>query len=614
MPELADDLRIDRARTLRGANFWHSAPVVVAELRLGQLAGLEPSSVPGLVGGLAASLPGLALASQASWPELVIAVAAELLRLAGCPQSFHATGRGERPDRSTLVIGIEHDAPAIHAIHDSARVVRDVLRGHDPEIERTVATLAERWRLGQPDAPMRALIDRATARGIPVRRNPDDGTIQLGLGATQHTIGDSSADVDVLFPPGAPVTIPVIAITGTNGKTTTTRLIAHLFRSSGKRTGFTTTDGVYFQEQLLKSGDLTGPFAANMILSHPQVDVAVLETARGGILRAGLGFADCDVAVVTNVTPDHLGLGGIETLEELARVKAVVPSVVKPGGWVVLNGDDALCVAMAAHARARGVHVALFTIMTHDANPAVAAHIANGGMLAEVRDGEIVIAVGAKLTALGPVADVPVTFGGLASFQVQNVLAAVLAAHVQGVATQQLRAGLVSFVPSDANTPGRMNVIDTARGRIVLDYAHNPAAIRAMLEFVAASPASRRIAMLSAPGDRRDEDLREIGAAAHAMDLVFFKEHSRYRRGREPGATAAVMREGLLAGGFAADSAIAFADEKDAVLALLGVMREGDLVAIIADDLAEVKAMIAEWESGRCDFNPEGRRPTSADG
>jgi cyanophycin synthetase len=431
------------------------------------------------------------------------------------------------------------------------------------------------------------VIEVNASPGIRMHTHPDRGTPRDVPGAI----------LDMLYPPGTPTTIPVIAVTGTNGKTTTTRLIAHLFRSAGNTVGYTTTDGVYFQEHLLMEGDLTGPFAANIILTHPKVQVAVLETARGGILRAGLGFESCDVAVVTNVSADHLGLRGIDTVEQLAEVKGLIPSVVKEGGYAVLNADDPLVFAMRARTKGR---IVLFT-MQGASSPNVSAHLAAGGMALMVEqddEGEhVVVREGAQRIVIERVADIPLTFAGRARFQVENVLAAVAAAHAHGLPVERIRAGLRTFVPSAAMTPGRLNVVETTKGRIILDYAHNVAAIRSILEFVASMPGGRRFALISAPGDRRDEDLLAIGALATVVDHAIFKEHEHYRRGREPGAAARVLTDGFMAAGGRADQVSTFDEEHVAVEHALGLMKRGDVAVIIADDMAAVMDQLRPYLS-----------------
>jgi cyanophycin synthetase len=423
-----------------------------------------------------------------------------------------------------------------------------------------------------------AIIEVNASPGIRMHTDPDVGTPRDVAGAV----------IDMLYPPGSEWSIPVIAVTGTNGKTTTTRLIAHLFRQTGDVVGFTTTDGVYHQEHLLMEGDLTGPFAASMVLGDPRVEVAVLETARGGILKSGLGYDACDVGVVMNVASDHLGMRGIDTVEQLAEVKALIPASVKPGGHTVLNAEDPLVLAMRERTQGQ---IVLFSL--DPANPHVVEHLAAGGTAVTVEDDgagreTIVIRAGAERIPVAWADDVPLTLGGAARFQVQNVMAAVAAAHAQGLSVEEIRRGLATFLPSGATTPGRMNVLRTARGRVVVDYAHNPAAVRALAEFARRAGARRTIGLVTMPGDRRDEDLRELGQAAAGFDYVIAKEHPDYLRGRAPGAVARLIGEGVEAGGRGPDEWETVLSEPEAVERALGMMEDGDLVLIVADDTAAV--------------------------
>ena len=386
--------------------------------------------------------------------------------------------------------------------------------------------------------------------------------------------------VEMLYPPGASATIPVIAVTGTNGKTTTTRLIAHLFRNTGKTVGFTTTDGVYLQNRLVMEGDMTGPFAANIILTNPRVDVAVLETARGGILRAGLGFDEADVGVVLNVSADHLGLRGIQTIEQLAAVKSVVPAVTKREGHAVLNADDPLVYAMREQS---GADIVLFSTREYGENALVAAHVERGGIAAVIEDGSYVIRRGRLRIPIAAEHDVPLTLNGLALFQRENVLAAIAAAYVQGMRYDDIRAGLLSFFPSPTTTPGRMNLIRVRGGaRVLVDYAHNAAAIRGLHDFVFQTAATHRYCVLTVPGDRRDDDIREAGRLSAGFDRVILKEDVD-RRGRAPGEISALLREGLVAGGLDPSAIEEVHEELDAVARGLDLLGEGDLLVIHAD-------------------------------
>src|SRR5690349_16957844 len=328
------------------------------------------------------------------------------------------------------------------------------------------------------------IIEVNAGPGIRMHTHPTEGTPR-GVGAPI---------VDMLYPPGVESTIPVIAVTGTNGKTTTTRLIAHLFRNTGRTVGFTTTDGVYLQNRLVMEGDMTGPFAANIILTNPTVDVAVLETARGGILRAGLGFDEADVGVVLNVSADHLGLRGLHTVEQLADVKSVVPAVTKREGHAVLNADDPLVYAMRERT---GADIVLFSAGELGENELVADHISRGGIAAVVEQGAFVIRRGRLRIPIAAEHDVPLTLGGTARFQRQNVLASMASAYVQGMRYDDIRAGLLPFFPSPGTTPGRMNMIRVrGGGRVLVDYAHNAATIAGLVDFVWRTPAQKRFCVL----------------------------------------------------------------------------------------------------------------------
>ena len=422
------------------------------------------------------------------------------------------------------------------------------------------------------------IIEVNAAPGIRMHTHPVEGKPRDVAGAI----------LDMLYPTGSPAAIPIIAVTGTNGKTTTTRLIAHLFRSTGKTVGFTTTDGIYLQNRLVVPGDMTGPFGAIVILSNPTVDIAVLETARGGILRSGLGFEECDIGIVLNVAADHLGLGGINTLEQLAEVKSVVPAVVKRRGTAVLNADDPLVYAMAE--RSRG-DVLFFSTATEGTNPLVEAHLAEGGTAALIENGTFVIRRGRLCIPIAAVRDVPLTLDGVARFQFGNILAAIAAAFVQGMRYQEIQAGLHSFFPSPALTPGRMNILPLQHGQVLVDYAHNAAAVEGLMELVRRTPASHRIGVLTVPGDRRDEDLREVGRRCVGLDYVILKEDSD-RRGRAAGEIARLIGEGLTQAGLAPERIERVDTEAEAVTRGVQLMQDRDLVVVLAADVPAVLSQL----------------------
>ena len=394
--------------------------------------------------------------------------------------------------------------------------------------------------------------------------------------------------VDMLYPPGVESTIPVIAVTGTNGKTTVTRLIAHLFRVSENVVGFTTTDGTYLGNRMVIEGDMTGPFSANIILSNPTVDIAVLETARGGILRAGLGYDECDVGVVLNVSADHLGLRGINTVEQLADVKGVVAAVVKREGHAVLNADDPLVYAMRD--RTPG-DIVLFSTKPEGESAEFEQHLTRNGIGARIEKDTFVIRRGRLRIPIASVREVPLMLGGAARFQRENVLAAIATAYVQGMRYDDIRAGLLSFFPSPSLTPGRLNLVRVGKGRVLVDYAHNPAAIAGLMEFVYNLDAARRIGIITAPGDRRDEDLREVGRLSAKLDRVIVRE-DKYRRGRAPGEVSRLIIEGLHEAGMDDSQIEIIYNETEGLAHAMSQMEDNDLVFVLADEVPAVLAQL----------------------
>ena len=347
--------------------------------------------------------------------------------------------------------------------------------------------------------------------------------------------------LDMLFPNGSTGRVPILALTGTNGKTTTTRLLAHIFKQTGRTVGYTTTDGIYIGGYLVEKGDTTGPQSAQTILQDPTVEIAVLETARGGILRSGLGFSECDLGIVLNVAADHLGIGDIDTVEELAHLKSVVVETVQPNGYAVLNADDPLVVAMAERVRAQ---IAYFS-MNAD-NELIRAHTQQGGLAAIYENGYLSILKGDWTLRIDQAVNVPLTMGGRAPFMIANARAASIAAFAQGIRIEDIRTALLTFQASVGQTPGRMNLFNLGQFHAMLDYAHNPHSYEAIGGFVRNWP-GERIGVVGGPGDRRDEDFVVLGQlAAQMFDRILVKEDED-SRGRPRGDAARLIVEGITA-------------------------------------------------------------------
>lgn len=409
--------------------------------------------------------------------------------------------------------------------------------------------------------------------------------------------------IDMLFPPGTQSKIPIAAITGTNGKTTTSRMLAHIQKMNGHTVGLATTDGVYIDGVRTVAGDMTGPQSAQMVLRDPAVSLAVLETARGGLLRAGMGYRSCNVGAVLNVTADHLGIKGIDTLEQLAELKRIVIEVARD--CAVVNADDLHCLQMADHSKA--ARIAYVTMNPkHDL---VRKHIRAGGLAAVLEEGMnghmiTLYDKGVHLPLLWTHL-VPATMEGKALHNVQNAMFAAVMAYAMGVKVENIRQGLRTFDTSYFQVPGRMNVFDKLPFKVILDYGHNPAAVQAMADLARRLDCTgRRICVLSAPGDRRDEDIDEIARiAGKAFDYIVVRRDDDLR-GRGPSEVPERLKAALLASGYPEAQIEMIPDEQEAIAAGLAAARAGDLLLIFGDKISRSWKQVIYFKA---EGEPEGR-------
>jgi cyanophycin synthetase len=401
--------------------------------------------------------------------------------------------------------------------------------------------------------------------------------------------------MDMLFPPGTPTRIPIASITGTNGKTTTSRMLAHILKTAGHTVGMTSTDGVYIDGRLSVKGDMTGPASARIVLRDPGVDIAVMETARGGLLRAGMGYRKSDVSACLNVASDHLGLKGIDTVEQLAEIKRVVIEIAQD--TAVLNADDEHCLHMADYTEARNVCY----VTMNPAHSLVREHVRAGGravVLEQGINGDMIALYdnGAHFPLLWTYL-IPATLEGRATHNVQNAMFAAAMGFSLGKSLDDIRHGLRTFDTTFFQAPGRMNVFDEHPFKVILDYGHNAAAMHAVSQLVdRLDVAGRRICILGAPGDRRDEDIYAIAdeTAGHFDHFICRADDN--RRGRGEDEVAQMLRNRLLEKGVSEDAIEAFPNEVSAVAHALGKAREGDLLMIFGDDITRTWKQITNFE------------------
>ncbi len=423
------------------------------------------------------------------------------------------------------------------------------------------------------------IIEVNAAPGFRMHLAPSEG---IGRNVAEHV-------VDMLFPPGTPSRVPIFSITGTNGKTTTTRLIAHILKNSGKTVGFTTTDGTYIGNNQIVTGDNTGPVSAQLVLRDPTVEVAVLETARGGIIRAGLGFDHCDVGVVMNIAADHLGLKDVNTLEDLARVKSVVPRSVNKKGFAVLNAEDPLVYGMKELVDGNLVYFSM-----NENHPNIERQARRGRVSCVFENGYVTILKGKWKVRIEKAINIPLTYGGRAEFMIQNVLAATLACFVHGVSLEDIRVGLTTFTPSVAQTPGRLNFIEIGDLTVLMDFAHNPAGFTGLQNFIGKLNFKHKTGLLSGVGDRRDEDIREMGRlAGQTFDKIIIRRGD-YLRGRSEKEVLALLQKGIKASKM--NPVVEIVPEtKEAIYHAFKKAKKGELVAILADSVDKDIAIVKQY-------------------
>ncbi len=394
--------------------------------------------------------------------------------------------------------------------------------------------------------------------------------------------------IDMLFPKENTGRIPIIAITGTNGKTTTSRLVAHIAKTAGYKVGYTTSDGVYIQNELMMKGDCTGPLSAQFVLKDPTVDFAVLESARGGILKNGLAFRNCDVAIVTNVASDHMGLGGIDSLEQMARVKSVVPETVYKHGYAILNADDDLVYEMRKDLRC---NVALFSM--DENNPRIIAHCKTGGLASVFENGFVTIMKGTWKIRVSKVSDIPITYGGKALHNVMNTLPAILAAYLyKKIKVPDLKLALETFIPSPTQTPGRLNLFEFKQFKFLADFAHNPAGLQLLCDFVGKMEGTPKVGIISGTGDRRDEDIRELGAiSAKYFDEIIIRQ-DKHLRGRTAENIVELLVEGINSHKSKEIPVTIIYNEKEAIMHAYNTAKPGSLITIMCDVVAEALDLI----------------------
>jgi cyanophycin synthetase len=429
---------------------------------------------------------------------------------------------------------------------------------------------------------------------IPIRENTGAVLeVNAGPGFRMHLapskgLGRNVAEpvINMLYPDHAPSRIPIVAVTGTNGKTTTTRLIAHIAKQAGLNTGFSCSDGIYINGTSVSHGDCSGPESAEVVLRDPIVEYAVLETARGGILRAGLGFDKCNISIVTNISDDHLGQDDIQTLEEMAKVKIVVPRSTMREGYAILNADDELVYDMR---KELDCNIALFS--RNPGSERIRKHILDGGFAAIVENNYFVLCKGPWKTRIAAVDKVPITYSGKAECMISNVLPAILAASISNFSNEVITQALKNFIPSPELTPGRMNLFRFRNFRLMVDYAHNEGGFQELKKFMSREKATEKIAIIGGTGDRRDKDIRNLGAyAAQIFDKIIIR-HDKDNRGRTKEELTTLLTEGIRSVKPEMPVTV-ISDESEALQYAIDHAKEGSFIFVCADEVHKTLELV----------------------
>jgi len=416
--------------------------------------------------------------------------------------------------------------------------------------------------------------------------------LRMHLYPTEGQPNNVAADIlDMMFPKGKPCSIPIVSITGTNGKTTTTRLVRHVLMLTGKKVGMTSTSGIYIGDECVQKGDNTGPVSARIVLSNKEVEAAVLETARGGIIRKGLGYEEADVGVITNITEDHLGIDDINTLEDLAFVKSLVIEAVKPNGYAVLNADDEMTRTVIKRA---SCNIILFS--KNRDNLLVLEHIKGGGKAVYINKNTIFIHDNGNDIPLIAVDDIPITIGGILECNVENSLAAISALYSLNVPVNIIQTGLRTFKPDLRTNPGRFNIFDMGDFKVMLDYGHNPAGYRAVTDYVKKINASRLVGILGMPGDRMDRHIEEVGElCSKVFSKVYIKEDDDLR-GRDAGEVADILYNALIKGGMSKGNIEVIYSEQKALEAALYDAQPGDLIVMFYEKFEPALEIVEKFK------------------
>lgn len=618
-------MEILKLNLLRGPNIWsiEKKKLIAVKLDTQPFQNLNTAQSPQLEHQLKNILPSLferqsfvkQFQQNMNIAELFMHIACELQTLAHMPCSFGLIQPAFEKNVFHVIFDYKIEPAGEYAAKTTCHAIEALLSEQQPffSFKQDIKKLTE-WFEGEKLEPSTfSLIQEAQKNGIPCTVEKKDSVVLLGYGAAQkkvcatrssranylnsNMVNTPQPRIDMLYPEPSQARIPLVAVTGTNGKTTVVRLTAHLARTAQFKVGFTTTEGIYINQHLVYTGDCSGPTSANTVLRDPSVNFAVLECARGGILRSGLGFDHCSVSIITNVTNDHLGQNDIHTLDDLARVKAVVAKSTLPDGYAILNADDPLVLAMKDQLDCQ---IALFS---YEENPSLLKHVNAGGLGAYVNEQQkIVICRDCKKYPLVDIKDVPLTKNGMARCMIKNILPAILVGVIHSFSDETILQGLQTFYPCSAQLPGRMTTFNFPKGQVMIDYAHNEASFSELQHYLSQIDSRNKVGIIAGTGDRRDEDIERIGFyCAEIFDEIIIR-HDIDTRGRCNNELTTLLRKGIEQSPLSPKVQV-ISDEQEALAYAMQQAKPDTFIFYFAED---VLSAIEHMENLTGGIQPEG--------
>lgn len=587
-------MEIGKQNILRGPNYWSTRypKLIQTRLFIDDKTALDKSTENNLLSIIHNYFPNFKIQDISKADEKVVAyiagLAIALQRAAGMDLTYWMSKETIYPNTHNLLVEYEFEEIGILAVDRAFSIIQQVNNFDFKEIDKSILELKNLYKKERPGKIISEIIELANTYSVPYMLGEHVKTVRVGYGKNSKVFTEQS-DIEQLkkeFEKGTISAIPILAISGSNGKTTTTRLLAHMFKTQGKSVGYTTSDGIYINNVMVDEGDTTGPISAKLVLSDERVELAVLESARGGIVRAGLGFNTCDVAVVTNVQEDHLGISDIETMDDLAQVKNVLVKAVKKGGIAVLNANNAYTRKMGAEA---SVEIAWFCIDPQ--HELIQESIVKGNKVAYIENNKIIIQQHHNKIEVADLNEVPITFNGTLGFMIENVLAASLAASVYGLPVNIISEALRSFYPSPEQTPGRMNIFELQGNKLLVDFAHNPDGFAGIRDFLVNVKSDFKIGIIVGTGDRKDEDTRELGRiSAQMFDLTLIHQ-VKFLRGRTAEELVDLLVEGIHT--HQADAKwMRIPDEEEPLAYALKYAKNNSYIVALSDVLTDIPSLI----------------------